>query len=175
MLHWLKRMIVPIAILLICFACAQASAQTTQPAASDPKADAQNEAKLDAERGENNPTHYAQPAKIAKVVRTVYICSQTELMPSLDFVERMKNTAGFNELDLVVVNDSSRADVVIVATHIPWTFDYTAYAIDKKTSVHAADARVTAFNGYIAAIELSKELVNRLRQQRNVPLKSPQS
>jgi hypothetical protein len=173
MSHWFKWMIVPVAILLVCFICAQASAQSA--AQADPQADARNEAKLDAERGENNPTHYAQPAKIAKVVRTVYICSQTELMPSLDFVERMKNTAGFNDLDLVVVNDSSRADVVIVAAHIPWTFDYTAYVIDKKTSVHAADARVTAFNGYIAAIELSKELVDRLRQQRNVPVKPPKS
>jgi len=171
MFRWSQSLLVPA---VICFACAIASAQTTQPA-SDPQVDARNEAKLDAERGENNPTHYAQPAKIARVVRTVYICSKTALMPSLDFVERMKNTPGFNDLDLVVVNDSSRADVMIVATHIPWTFDYIAYAIDKKTSVHAADARVTAFNGYLAAIELSKELVSRLRQQREVPVKPPKT
>jgi hypothetical protein len=140
-------------------------------AQSDPSKDALVEAKLAAERGENNPTHYAQPTKIARVVRTVYICSQTELIPTADLIERMKNSDGFNDLDLVLVNDPNRADVIIVAKHIPWTFDYTAYAIDKKTTVHTADARVTAFNGYLAAIEISKELVGRLRQQRNAEVK----
>jgi hypothetical protein len=143
-------------------------------AQSDPAKDAMDETKLAAERGEDNPTHYAQPTKIARVVRTVYICSQTALMRTDDFIERMKNSDGFNDLDLVLVNDPNRADVLIIAKHIPWTFDYTAYAIDRKTTVHTADARVTAFNGYLAAIELSKELVGRLRQQRNAePKQAP--
>ena len=147
-------------------------ASVTAAAQSDPVRDAKDETKLAAERGADNPTHYAQPTSIARVVRTVYICSQTELMPTADFVERMRNADGFNDLDLVMVNDPNKADVVIIARHIPWTFDYTAYAIDRKTTVHTADARVTAFNGYLAAIELSKELVDRLRQQRKVEVKA---
>lgn len=144
----------------------------TGAAQTDPVREAKDETKLSAERGADNPTHYAQPTSIARVVRTVYICSQTELMPTADFVERMRNADGFNDLDLVMVNDPNKADVVIIARHIPWTFDYTAYAIDRKTTVHTADARVTAFNGYLAAIELSKELVDRLRQQRKVEVKA---
>jgi len=142
-------------------------------AQSDPARDALNEAKLSAERGADNPTHYAQPTKIARVVRTVYVCSRTVLIPTEDLVERLKNTDGFNDLDLVLVNQPDRADIVIVAAHIPWTFDYTAYAIDKKTTVHTADARVTAFNGYLAAFELSKEIVSRLKQQRTAEVKEP--
>jgi hypothetical protein len=155
-----------VALLALCSA-------TSIQAQSDPSKDAMDEAKLAAERGMDNPTHYAQPTKIARVVRTVYICSQTELIPTEDFIERMKNSVGFNDLDLVLVNDLNRADVIVVAKHIPWTFDYTAYAIDQKTTVHTADARVTAFNGYLAAIELSKELVGRLRQQRIAEPKGP--
>jgi hypothetical protein len=145
----------------------------TAVAQSDPARDAMSEAKLSAERGADNPTHYAQPTKIARVVRTVYVCSRTILIPTEDLVERLKNTAGFSDLDLVLVNQSDKADIVIVATHIPWTFDYTAYAIDKKTTVHTADARVTAFNGYLAAFELSKEIVSRLKQQRTAEVKEP--
>jgi hypothetical protein len=132
-----------------------------------------DQVKLSAERGKDNPTHYAQPTKIAQAVRTVYVCSHTELIPTADLIERMKNSAGFNDLDLVLVNDPERADVIVVAKHIPWTFDYTAYAIDRKTTVHMADARVTAFNGYVAAIDLSKELVGRLRQQRTAEVRQP--
>ena len=173
MLHWLKWMIVPVAILLICFACAQASAQTTQPAGSDPQADARNEAKLDAERGENNPTHYSQPVKIARVVRTVYVCSKTELIERDDLVERLKNTVGFSDLDLVMVEDPNRADMLIVARHIPFTFDYTMKAIDVKTTADIVSARVTVFNGYLASWELPKEFVKRMQQQRDSKVVPP--
>jgi hypothetical protein len=142
-------------------------------AQSDPEKDAYDETKLSAERGEGNPTHYAQPVKIARVVRTVYICSQTPLVASDDFTERLKNTAGFDELDLVMVENPKKADILVYVNHIPWTFDYTAYAIDNKTSVHTADARVTAFNGYLAAIELSKEVVDRLKKQREAKVHPP--
>lgn len=171
--HLLKSMIVPIAILLICFACAEASAQTPQPAASDPKVDAHNEAKLDAERGENNPTHYSQPVKIARVVRTVYVCSKTGLIERDDLVERLKNTDGFNDLDLVMVEDPHKADVLIVARHIPFTFDYTMKAIDVKTTADIVSARVTVFNGYLASWELPKEFVKRMQQQRTTKVVPP--
>jgi hypothetical protein len=163
----------PIVIFVALTLTATLMTTTSAAAQSDPASDAMNEAKLSAERGAENPTHYAQPTSIARVVRTVYVCSQTVLIPNEDLIERLKNTDGFNDLDLVLVSRPDKADIVIIATHIPWTFDYTAYAIDQKTTVHTADARVTAFNGYLAAVELSKEVVARLRQQRVALVKQP--
>jgi hypothetical protein len=173
MFHWLKALIVPVAILLVCIICAQASAQTSQPASSDPKHDAHNETKLDAERGENNPTHYSQPVKISRVVRTVYICSKTGLIEREDLIERLKNTDGFSDLDLVMVEDPKRADMLIIARHIPFTFDYTMKAIDVKTTADIVSARVTVFNGYLASFALPKEFVKRMQQQRDSKVVPP--
>lgn len=174
MFHWLKALIVPVAILLVCIICAEASAQTSQTT-PDPKHDAHNETKLDAERGENNPTHYSQPVKIARAVRTVYVASKTGLIERDDLVERLKNTEGFTDLDLVIVEDPKRADMLIVARHIPFTFDYTMKAIDVKTTADIVSARVTVFNGYLASFALPKEFVKRMQQQRDAKVVPPKS
>jgi hypothetical protein len=170
MFHWPKTPIVPAAILLVSIA---ASAQTSQPTQSDPRTDAHNEAKLEAERAAKDPAvHYAQPNKIARVVRTVYVCSDTILIERDDLIERLRTTEGFSDLDLVLVEDSRKADLQIVAQHIPFTFDYTLKAIDNKTTATLATARVTVFNGYLASMELPKKFVSTMRDQREIARKA---
>jgi hypothetical protein len=166
MSHWLKSMLLPLAIMIVGILCAHSTAQSAAQ-------DAMSETKLAEERGEFNHTHYAQPTKIARVIRTVHVCSYTSLIETDDLIERLKNTKGFQELDLVLVEDPRKADVLIVANHIPFTFDYTLKATDAKTSVNIASARATVFNGYIASVELSKELVRRLAEQRTAAVKTP--
>jgi hypothetical protein len=149
-------------VLLFAAACV---AQTIDMSSAE--ADAQNENKLEAERAVKNPgAHFSQPAKIAKIVRTVYVWSDTFLIERDDLIERLRTAEGFNDLDLVLVEDSRKADMELVAQHIPFTFDYTLKAIDIKTTATLATARVTVFNGYLASIELPKKFVTMLREQR---------
>jgi len=106
--------------------------------------------------------HNAHTEKVSAQSRTFALRSNTVLIPDDLMLEALRNQHGFSALDLVLVDNPSVADVMIEVAYVPFTFDYTFKAWERRTSVVIASGKITAFNGYLAAPELAAKLVSQL-------------
>jgi hypothetical protein len=116
--------------------------------------------------------HNVDNGALARRQRTFYVDVDTILIPRDLMINELRNQKEFASLDLLEVDRASLADVTIRVAYVPWTFDYTIVASDVKTTAILAAAKITAFNGYIAAPLLANEFVKRMKEARALQTKA---
>lgn len=120
--------------------------------------------KLNAQR--DSEAHQSSPKELSKVVRTIHVTSRTTFIPRDLMIEKLTHQKGFEEADLVLVDDQDRADAEFIADFIPFTFDYTYRVVDRRTRAIIVNGKVTAFNGYIAAEDMADQFQKKMAARR---------
>ena len=116
---------------------------------------------------EQKAAKQADLVEMAHTTRTFYVQSETILIDRNQLIGEVRNRDGFKALDLVLVDNPRLAEIELTVDYIPWTFDYTFKAVEKKTSVVLVSGKITAFNGYFAAMEVAHSFVGKLTDVRN--------
>lgn len=120
--------------------------------------------KLNAQR--DSEAHQSSPKELSKVVRTIHVTTRTTFIPRDLMIEKLTHQKGFEEADLVLIDDQARADAEFIADFIPFTFDYTYRVVDRRTRAIIVNGKVTAFNGYIAAEDMAAQFLKKMTERR---------
>jgi len=141
----------------------------SQPAARETWEEQQKKAEekvIAREQAAIDRAHNADLKQMAVQTRAFYVKSDTFLVTREQLVGEVRNRDGFKDLQLVQVDRLNAAEVVLTVDHIPFTFDYTYMAVDRKTTAVMAAGKITAPVGYVAAMELAHAFVNDMKKLR---------
>ncbi len=115
----------------------------------------------------------ADPAEMLRSAQTVYISSNTDFFEPVQLQNALGQRDEFVTWKMMVVDgwDSRKlADIEIEVDRPLFTYTFTYKITDQKTSVLLATGKVTAFDGNLAAPELAKEIVKRIKAVRPLPV-----
>jgi len=104
--------------------------------------------------------------QVARTAASLAVVSNTILIERDLMIEALKNEKDFDGLDLVIINGPERADLRLEVAYVPWTFDYTYKVLDQNTGIVVGAGKITAFNGYLAAPQLARKAVAKLKKHR---------
>lgn len=114
----------------------------------------------------------ADPKKMVKDARTIYIYSKTSFL-TVDTLDRAllleKRWPG---LKLTIVQDERLADLVVQVDRPLFTYIHTFVLTDKKTTIVLGSGKVTAFDGSIASSPLARQIIDLIvstRQAQQTP------
>jgi hypothetical protein len=112
-------------------------------------------------REANNPT------EILREARTIYIKQNDHIDP--EYLEyKLDKLPAFGQWNLSFVRDSSKADLVIEIHRRMLNYIFTV--IDTESSIVVTNGKVVAINGLVAAEDISKEIIKRMRSTRALPV-----
>ncbi|HEY0547690.1 MAG TPA: trypsin-like peptidase domain-containing protein [Pyrinomonadaceae bacterium] len=114
----------------------------------------------------------ADPAEMLRTAQTIFITSNTSYFESVQLQNALSKRTEFTAWKLLVVDGweaGKLADILIEVDRPIFTYTLTYKIKDQKTSVILATGKVTAFDGNLAAPELAREIIKRLKAVRPLP------
>ena len=110
------------------------------------------------------------PARILRAARTVYVRPNDYV--DADYLEyKLARHPEFQQWRLAFVKDPARADLVLEVRRT--ALNYIFSLVDADSSVVVAKGKVVAINGLVAAEDISKEILKRVRAVRALPVDEP--
>ncbi|MDT4965299.1 MAG: hypothetical protein QOJ64_36 [Acidobacteriota bacterium] len=121
-----------------------------------------------AARSRTTRTHEAtNPTELLRDARTIFIKSNEYIDP--EYLEyKLDKLPEFGQWNLAFVRDGSKADLVIEIHRT--MLNYIFRVVDTESSVVVTKGKVVAINGLVAAEDISKEIVKRMRATRALPV-----
>lgn len=104
----------------------------------------------------------SRPGGLAQNSRTVAITSRTVWFKPTSLEEQLVENADFKQAGLQIVNERTRADLIITIDRPVFTFDWTYAISDRETARVLSAGKVTAAEGEAAARLLAKQIGQRL-------------
>jgi hypothetical protein len=105
----------------------------------------------------------ATPTSIMRGARTLYI-SQTKHLDKTYLVYKLQKQAELREWDLMLVDNESVADLVIQFEKTALNYIFTI--VDPRTRAIVASGKTVAINGLVAAENLGREIIKKIRDVR---------
>jgi hypothetical protein len=161
--NYLRRAFILSCALIIVMASGYA--QTTRDTGSYSDSDASPRSRIASDRVE---TH---PAKILRAARTIYI-KPNEYIDAEYLEYKLDKLPEFAQWKLIFVRDSGKADLV-VELHRK-AFNYIFSVVEPQSSVVVTKGKVVAINGLVAAEDISKEIVKKMKNTRALPTSEPE-
>jgi hypothetical protein len=140
-------------------------AQTTRQAGGYSDSDAATRARTAGGRMETDP------ANILRAARTIYIKPNQYI--DAEYLEyKLDKLPEFAQWKLVFVRDSGKADLV-VELHRK-ALNYIFSVVEPQSSVVVTKGKVVAINGLVAAEDISREIVKKMKNTRALPTSEPE-
>lgn len=145
---------------------ASAQAQATRKAGSGySDSDVATRSRTTNGRAETDPT------KILRAARTVYIKPNDYI--DQEYLEyKLDKLPEFGQWKLAFVRDSEKADLVIEIHRK--ALNYIFSVVEPESSVVVTKGKVIAINGLVAAEDISKEIVRKMKGTRAMPTSEPE-
>lgn len=106
------------------------------------------------------------PATILRAARTVYI-KPNEYIDAEYLEYKLDKLPEFGQWRLVFVRESDRADIQIEIHRT--ALNYIFSVVEPQSSVIVTKGKVVAINGLVAAEDISKEIVRKMKHTRALP------
>jgi hypothetical protein len=113
----------------------------------------------------------ASTESILRAARTISISSMTVFLKPDQLANELRKRPEFEEMELAIVKDPTKADLVINLDRPLFTYTFTFSVSSADTRVVVTSGKVIAFDGNFAAPKIAKELLNRFRAARGDPIK----
>ena len=162
-LNYLRRTFIMSFVLIIGMASAQA--QATRNAGGYSDSDAATRSRMTSDRVET------RPAEILRAARTVYV-KPNEYIDAEYLEYKLDKLAEFGQWHLAFVRDSEKADLIIEIHRK--ALNYIFSVIEPQSSVIVTKGKVVAINGLVAAEDISKEIVKKMKDTRALPTSAPE-
>ncbi|HEY3138543.1 MAG TPA: hypothetical protein VGL29_21140 [Blastocatellia bacterium] len=140
--------------------------------AARPTSLARNASASNAERFTRLPPSVANAESILQRARTVSISSMTVFLKPDQLANELRKRPEFEEMELAIVKDRTKADLVINLDRPLFTYTFTFAVSSADTRVVVTSGKVIAFDGNFAAPKIAKELMRRFRAARGDPIQS---
>lgn len=140
-------------------------AQTARHGGGYSDSDAATRSRIASDRVETDP------AKILRAARTIYI-KPNEYIDAEYLEYKLDKLPEFAQWKLVFVRDSQKADLV-VELHRK-ALNYIFSLVEPESSVVVTKGKVVAINGLVAAEDISKEIVKKMKDTRALPISEPE-
>ncbi len=114
----------------------------------------------------------ADPAEMLRTAQTIFITSNTDFFEPVQLQNALSKRTEFTTWKMMVVDGwqaGQLADITIEVDRPLFTYTFTYKIKDQKTSVILATGKITAFDGNLAAPELAKEIIKRIKAVRPLP------
>jgi hypothetical protein len=111
------------------------------------------------------------PVTILRAARTIYV-KPNEYIDAEYLEYKLDKLPEFAEWKLVFVRDSEKADLV-VEFHRK-ALNYIFSVVEPQSSVVVTKGKVVAINGLVAAEDISKEIVKKMKDTRALPTSAPE-
>jgi hypothetical protein len=115
----------------------------------------------------------ADPDELVRRARSMSIYSSTQFFDAQALENALSRDAEFQKLSVVLVRDSTAADLLLRVERPLFSFDFTYRLEDARSSVVVGTGKVIAVDGVRAAPLVAKEIVKRLRAAKASPVASP--
>jgi hypothetical protein len=136
-----------------------AAAQTARDPRVYPDSDSHARTRRDAS-GDESPT------EILRRARTVYVAPNRHV--DAEYLEyKLDKLPEFGEWRLSIVKDREKADLVIEINKA--ALNYIFSVLDPASAKVVAKGKVIAVNGLVAAEDISREIVRRMKEKRALP------
>ena len=112
-----------------------------------------------------------RPAEILRAARTVYV-KPNEYLDAEYLEYKLDKLAEFGQWNLAFVRDGGKADLIIEIHRK--ALNYIFSVIEPQSSVIVAKGKVVAINGLVAAEDISKEIVRKMKDTRALPTIAPE-
>jgi len=142
-----------------------AYAQTARDAGGYSDSDAATRSRTASNRVETDP------AKILRAARTIYI-KPNEYIDAEYLEYKLDKLPEFAQWKLVFVRDSEKADLV-VELHRK-ALNYIFSLVESREGVVVTKGKVVAINGLVAAEDISREIVKKMKNTRALPTAEPE-
>ena len=140
-------------------------AQTTRHAGGYSDSDAATRSRTASGRIETDP------ANILRAARTIYIKPNQYI--DAEYLEyKLDKLPEFAQWKLVFVRDGEKADLV-VELHRK-ALNYIFSIVEPQSSVVVTKGKVVAINGLVAAEDISREIVKKMKNTRALPTSEPE-
>ena len=109
----------------------------------------------------------AEPAQLLRAARTIYL--QPNEHVDAEYLEyKLDKLPDFQQWRLAFVRDGEKADLVLEIHRT--ALNYIFSVVDRASSVVIVKGKVVAINGLVAAEDISKQIVKRMRAVRALPV-----
>lgn len=115
----------------------------------------------------------ADPGEMLRTAQTIFITSNTDFFEPVQLQNALSKRTEFTTWKMMVVDGwqaGQLADITIEVDRPLFTYTFTYKIKDQKTSVILATGKITAFDGNLAAPELAKEIIKRIKAVRPLPV-----
>ncbi len=154
-----------VVIILVCALSASASAQTTTDADAAPSSLAPGRAREVTGHEDRTPTEILRSARAIYIRPNRYIDAKY-----LEY--KLGKLPEFEQWGLVIVQDAERADLVIEIHRRALNYIFTI--VEPESSSVVVNGKVVAINGLVAAEDISREIIRRMRAVRALPASRPE-
>lgn len=111
------------------------------------------------------------PTRIVRAARTIYI-QPNEYLDSKYLEYKLGKYPDFQQWKLAIVKDREKADLVLDVHRT--RLNYIFSIVEPASSVVVVNGKVVAINEGVAAEEMSKEIIKRMKAARALPTSEPE-
>ena len=151
------------ALFILLLAATVSSAQAQTSPAADNYSDSIDSTRS---RSATRPAPETNPASLLRAARTIHVRPNKDV--DAEYLEyKLDKLSEFGRWHLVFVRESARADLTIEIHRT--ALNYIFSIIEPESGVVLTKGKVVAINGLVAAEDISKEIIKKMRSTRALP------